>query len=141
MVAKADQYLQGIGRDLVFTNVSICFFENQKGSATANGWLLVWGPVVWNPRIPLSMGLLLRAIPIRIPDHQPTPKPTNSTFRTVLARRVGGDEEVVACYKQVPTQKQSKGPGVVYQELWIRWVGCVLHRNITPPKFNIEPEK
>lgn len=37
------------------------------------------------------------------------PKPTNSTFRTGLARRVGGDEEVVACYKQVPTQKQSRG--------------------------------
>ena len=30
LVAKAYQYL---GRDLVFTNLSICFFENQKGSA------------------------------------------------------------------------------------------------------------
>ena len=34
--------------------------------------LLVWGPVVWIPRIPLWKGLLLRGI-LRIPNHQPKP--------------------------------------------------------------------
>ena len=34
---------------------------------SANGYLLVWGPVVWIPGIPLWKGLLLGCTPIRIP--------------------------------------------------------------------------
>ncbi len=36
---------------------------------STNGSLVVWGPVVWIPRIPLWKGLLLRGIP-RIPNHR-----------------------------------------------------------------------
>ncbi len=37
---------------------------------SANGWLSVWGPVVWIPGIPLWKGLLLGCTPIRIPNHR-----------------------------------------------------------------------
>ena len=45
-------------------------FQRKKSPIVVSVYLVVRGPVVWIPRIPLWKGLLLRGTPIRIPNHR-----------------------------------------------------------------------
>ena len=51
-------------------SVSIISSRRSLRVRSSNGKSLVWGLVVWIPRILLCKGLLLRDIPIRIPNHR-----------------------------------------------------------------------
>ena len=45
-------------------------FQRKNSPIVVSVYLVVRGPVVWIPRIPLWKGLLLRGTPIRIPNHR-----------------------------------------------------------------------
>ena len=100
-----------------------------------NWWF--WGPVVWIPRIPLWKGLLLKGIPIRIPNHPaPNHQSTISWFSHHLERVPQPQEQGTKTITMVmnhlrpswgdPPSEQWKKPG---------WLGCIgddttqLHRD------------